>query len=135
MCMHIIRHLIEAARAETLPEVNKNPKFISAMKDGGGLESTVYDAMSIFNILPRVLVSAAGVTVILDLIVQEGSGGEAASTTTPATPQQDKPTKSCDECGKTGHLRLCSACRTVSYCSVECQKKDWPVHKTSCKKK
>jgi hypothetical protein len=33
-----------------------------------------------------------------------------------------------------GHLNLkqCSRCRTVRYCSSECQKKDWPRHKTAC---
>ena len=27
----------------------------------------------------------------------------------------------------------CGACNTVFYCSKECQKKDWPLHKESCK--
>ncbi len=28
----------------------------------------------------------------------------------------------------------CSGCYEISYCSVECQKKDWPNHKPECKK-
>lgn len=28
----------------------------------------------------------------------------------------------------------CSRCQSASYCSSECQKKDWPVHKILCKK-
>ena len=27
----------------------------------------------------------------------------------------------------------CSKCLTIQYCSKECQKKDWKVHKKNCK--
>ena len=37
------------------------------------------------------------------------------------------------ECSKPGNLR-CSGCRTVGYCSAECQKKDWKQHKVNCQK-
>jgi hypothetical protein len=30
-------------------------------------------------------------------------------------------------------LKLCSRCKVVSYCSRECQEKDWPDHKKHCK--
>ena len=29
-------------------------------------------------------------------------------------------------------LRSCGSCKKVSYCSKECQEKDWKVHKSSC---
>jgi hypothetical protein len=29
-------------------------------------------------------------------------------------------------------IKLCTGCEQVRYCSIECQKKDWPVHKLSC---
>jgi hypothetical protein len=29
--------------------------------------------------------------------------------------------------------KFCSLCRSISYCSSECQKTDWPLHKTICK--
>lgn len=29
--------------------------------------------------------------------------------------------------------KLCSSCHSISYCSKECQKADWPLHKTICK--
>lgn len=30
-------------------------------------------------------------------------------------------------------LKMCSRCKVVSYCSRECQVKDWPAHKKMCK--
>jgi hypothetical protein len=29
--------------------------------------------------------------------------------------------------------KFCSSCHLISYCSLECQKLDWPLHKTICK--
>lgn len=43
----------------------------------------------------------------------------------------------CDTC-KTWHLysaiKKCSRCKVATYCSVECQKRDWKKHKPFCKK-
>ncbi|PWN42295.1 SET domain-containing protein [Ceraceosorus guamensis] len=33
----------------------------------------------------------------------------------------------------TSRFQRCSACRYVRYCSVNCQKTDWAIHKTECK--
>lgn len=39
----------------------------------------------------------------------------------------------CAYCHKTEeHLRRCSRCKRVFYCSKECQQKDWPSHKPTC---
>ena len=41
----------------------------------------------------------------------------------------------CRACGKQGgSLSLCGKCKTVRYCSKECQVKDWKVHKKNCVK-
>jgi hypothetical protein len=47
-------------------------------------------------------------------------------------------TASCQVCekGKAEGVKLsfCNSCRSVSYCSRECQKADWKMHKVICKK-
>lgn len=41
----------------------------------------------------------------------------------------------CAYCGKSGiKFKLCSGCKSVRYCSVACQKKDWKKHKMACSK-
>lgn len=41
----------------------------------------------------------------------------------------------CYTCGKTGNLQVCTRCKAFTYCSQECQKKDWKlVHKRVCNK-
>jgi len=45
--------------------------------------------------------------------------------------------RSCAACGAHGlnvKLNVCSRCHKTYYCSVECQRKDWPKHKDPCKK-
>ena len=39
----------------------------------------------------------------------------------------------CNAIANNTHLKKCAACKRVAYCSKECQKKHWPVHKTVCK--
>jgi len=42
----------------------------------------------------------------------------------------------CRVCEKKGSTKLkeCSGCKGPRYCSIDCQKKDWPQHKTVCKR-
>lgn len=42
----------------------------------------------------------------------------------------------CARCGGPGKPKLlvCGACKSTSYCSAGCQKKDWKEHKLACKK-
>lgn len=41
--------------------------------------------------------------------------------------------KVCGACHrKSEHMNKCAACRVMHYCSVQCQRKDWPQHRKSC---
>jgi hypothetical protein len=41
-------------------------------------------------------------------------------------------TPTCIACNAS-NAKFCSLCHSISYCSPECQKPDWPLHKTICK--
>lgn len=41
--------------------------------------------------------------------------------------------KHCKQCDKLADTKACSRCKSVQYCSRECQKKHWKVHKPDCK--
>ncbi|KAH9827212.1 hypothetical protein Tdes44962_MAKER03022 [Teratosphaeria destructans] len=47
------------------------------------------------------------------------------------------PNLSCGRCHRpqahlSGPLQLCSRCRSIRYCSRDCQRRDWPSHKPQC---
>lgn len=65
------------------------------------------------------------------------SGSKGASPATSTNSNPTPPANSCcnPSCGKGAPGKLkCSACLTIFYCSVECQKKHWPQHKLMCSK-
>lgn len=39
----------------------------------------------------------------------------------------------CRYCHLDQAMERCSACKVAHYCTVECQRKDWPEHKKICK--
>ena len=41
----------------------------------------------------------------------------------------------CNRCGSITGTSRCRGCLKVSYCGIKCQKDDWKVHKTTCKKR
>lgn len=46
------------------------------------------------------------------------------------------PTVECDHCHrKADKMPVCKGCDTVTYCDIECQRKEWVTHKRYCKKK
>lgn len=48
--------------------------------------------------------------------------------------QRDIMTHTCAACGEKNPSKKCGNCKGVGYCSRECQKAHWPIHKKTCKK-
>lgn len=53
-----------------------------------------------------------------------------------ASAELDAPrrTLSCGQCGAEGPSKWCGSCKVQSYCSVECQRTHWKVHRSACKR-
>ena len=53
--------------------------------------------------------------------------------------EEAEPMMCCASCGKAEvdnvKLKMCTACKLVKYCSVDCQKNHRPQHKKACKKR
>ena len=63
-----------------------------------------------------------------------GREGTGADDRAAAAPPPSEPPRVCSACGKAGGGRLrCSRCKKAWYCSVACQKQDWPSHKAGCR--
>ncbi|KAJ6480529.1 hypothetical protein C8R47DRAFT_600284 [Mycena vitilis] len=47
---------------------------------------------------------------------------------------EEAPVQFCsmDQCFNHRNLKVCSRCKVASYCSVECQRKNWKMHKWTC---
>ena len=74
-------------------------------------------------------------------VYKYGSGrGDAGKSATTISEGGTVTLTSLEECGrcsvgssKGGRLSLCSACHGVVYCSLKCQREDWPRHKAACR--
>lgn len=42
--------------------------------------------------------------------------------------------RTCDVCHKENSTKRCGGCKNRTYCSVDCQRLDWPTHKHNCRK-
>ena len=61
--------------------------------------------------------------------------GEGHSSSLTLSTMEDLVSKVCSSCGKKGSdLIKCSVCKSVWYCNIQCQKKDWKSHKQCCGK-
>jgi hypothetical protein len=72
--------------------------------------------------------AAATVAVSTTAAVASGSAASVAQEAAVERPQ----TRPCATCGKAGATFDCGGCRSVAYCSAECQQRDWATHEAVC---
>lgn len=60
----------------------------------------------------------------------ETDAGNKSGDAAPIAPKQI--IRLCAQCGTKPCNKKCSRCKNAFYCSVECQKKDWMIHKSHC---
>lgn len=64
----------------------------------------------------------------------ESSHSSIPTSSSPATIPVRNHCATCGICeGGVVKLSICSKCKAVRYCSVQCQKADWTTHKSTCK--
>jgi len=51
----------------------------------------------------------------------------------PAAPEIAKVIETCATCGKDNPAKTCARCKVRKYCSKECQKRNWKIHKETCR--
>ncbi|MEW5299773.1 MAG: hypothetical protein WDW36_002752 [Sanguina aurantia] len=63
------------------------------------------------------------------------AGSSSRTAATPAAPASGIAAKKCGHCGQTctGLPLRCSQCKSAVFCSKECSKLAWPVHRLTCK--
>ena len=107
-------------------------------KDIAAIQSEFYAESDAFhaNMRARGIAVVGGTQRMQDLF-DDFTGGRWAPSRGKASPKTQRMAfHSCAGCGVGGFadrpLLVCGRCRTVSYCSVDCQKQAWKKHKTTC---
>ncbi len=72
----------------------------------------------------------------LGIMVKVKGKAHRTPSCSPCSHRKEEIVFTCWRCGKPGsddvRLSECGKCHTAKYCSVDCQRKDWRVHKTTC---
>lgn len=110
----------------------------------GQLHTDDYKEVKSFLMTPLLIPgSANNVAIVIDGDSDDDSNHQDKSFTPPSTPSNSfsssvpvlsLPLHQCNRCLKfLPNMKACNSCKHAHYCSVECQKADWPDHKTKCK--
>jgi hypothetical protein len=68
------------------------------------------------------------------IIIVDGNGKVMVSIRDESIDEKPEKIHYCNKCGSIRDLKMCSYCKTIRYCSTQCQQEDWKKHKKKCDK-
>ncbi len=136
----LIPNLLEAGYTKIIDKGEETDGQIDPYLNQGrynGLSHTFLDSVALD--LKMVLTDACNQLGLSDNAARNDEKLDEVGTI-PMSPNSSVPVaitlQDCGNCGVSKpNMSQCSACKAVHYCSRECQKKNWALHKKVCKKK
>jgi hypothetical protein len=127
--LHQTNKAMQSVSTDDVACVNIKNSFLYFAKRTNGTRDTSYSQL---NMLRNLGIQHYFTRVVLSLLPCDPDKDRQLSTNLPLNTYKSPPQKCVNCCEFFETTEVCSHCRSVRYCSEECQKKHWKVHQTAC---